>query len=318
MIKKILLLYIFLLGTSAVVAQRVSLDLRNVTMPAALQQLGGMTNRYTINFIYNDLEDFRVTTAIRGETVPEAIRHIIGFYPISMTMVGDSIINVECVQKEALRYKGRVVDEKGEAAVFANVVLLSPADSSIIGSGVSNEDGYFVIPCEARRVIARISYVGYKTIRRAFASPMMGVIRLETDSRMLKGVTVKALRPQYKQVKGGVVVDVEHSLLSKVGTATDVLAQLPRVNVVQDGSVSVFGKGTPEIYINNKLVRDSKELTELKSSDIRSAEVITNPGAQYNAAVKSVIRLNVKKPQGEGWGISASSNLRNNTKWGGY
>ena len=114
MIKKILLLYIFLLGTSAVVAQRVSLDLRNVTMPAALQQLGGMTNRYTINFIYNDLEDFRVTTAIRGETVHEAIRHIIGFYPISMTMVGDSIINVECVQKEALRYKGRVVDDKGE------------------------------------------------------------------------------------------------------------------------------------------------------------------------------------------------------------
>ena len=94
-----LLLYILLLGAVQVCAQRVSRDFRNVTMPTALQQLGGMTHRYTINFIYNDLEDFHVTASIRGETIPEAIRHLIGFYPISMTMVGDSIINVECSQK---------------------------------------------------------------------------------------------------------------------------------------------------------------------------------------------------------------------------
>ena len=53
--KKILfLLYILLLGTTVVRAQRVSRDFRNVTMPTALQQLGGITRRYTINFIYND------------------------------------------------------------------------------------------------------------------------------------------------------------------------------------------------------------------------------------------------------------------------
>lgn len=109
-----LLLYILLLGAVQVHAQRVSRDFRNVTMPTALQQLGGMTRRYTINFIYNDLEDFHVTASIRGETIPEAIRHLIGFYSISMTMVGDSIINVECSQKTVLRYKGRVVDDKGE------------------------------------------------------------------------------------------------------------------------------------------------------------------------------------------------------------
>ena len=74
-----LLLYILLLGAVQVYAQRVSRDFRNVTMPTALQQLGGMTHRYTINFIYNDLEDFRVTASVKGETIPEAIRHLIGF-----------------------------------------------------------------------------------------------------------------------------------------------------------------------------------------------------------------------------------------------
>ena len=145
-----LLLYILLLGAVQVHAQRVSRDFHNVTMPSALQQLGGMTHRYTINFIYNDLEDFHVTASIKGETIPDAIRHLIGFYPISMTMVGDSIINVECSQKTVLRYKGRVVDDKGEPAEYANVVLLSPTDSSFLAGGVSNESGYFVIPCNAQ------------------------------------------------------------------------------------------------------------------------------------------------------------------------
>ena len=128
-----------MLGTAVVHAQRVSRDFRNVTMPTALQQLGGMTHRYTINFIYNDLEDFRVTASVKGASIPEAIRHLIGFYPISMTMVGDSIINVECSQKTALRYKGRVIDEKGEPAEYANVVLLSPPTLRSLPGGVSNE-----------------------------------------------------------------------------------------------------------------------------------------------------------------------------------
>ena len=176
-----LLLYILLLGAVQVHAQRVSRDFHNVTMPTALQQLGSMTHRYTINFIYNDLEDFRVTAAIKGATIPEAIRHLIGFYPISMTMVGDSIINVECSQKTVLRYKGRVIDEKGEPAEYANVVLLSPTDSSFLAGGVSNESGYFVIPCNARRVIAKVTYVGYKSKLWTAASPDLGTIRLQAD-----------------------------------------------------------------------------------------------------------------------------------------
>ena len=185
--KTLLLLYMLLLCTAIGRAQRVSRDFHNVTMPMALQQLGGMTHRYTINFIYNDLEDFRVTADIKGATIPEAIRQLIGFYPISMTMVSDSIINVECSQKTTLRYKGRVIDDKGEPAEYANVVLLSPADSSFLAGGVSNESGYFVIPCNVRRVIAKVTYVGYKTRQWTAASPDLGTIRLQADRFTLHG-----------------------------------------------------------------------------------------------------------------------------------
>lgn len=315
--KTLLLLYIVLPCTIVSPAQRVSRDFRNVTMPAALQQLGGMTHRYTINFIYNDLEDFRVTAAVKGATIPEAIRQLIGFNPITMTMVGDSIINVECSQKTTLRYKGRIVDEKGEAAEYANIVLLSPADSSFIADGVSNESGYFVIPCNARRVIARVSYVGYKTQQWTAVSPDLGTIRLQADRFTLHGVTVKTQRPQYRAAKGGMTIDVEHSVLSKMGTAIDVLGQLPRVTAT-GSDIKVFAKGAPVIYINNKKVTDNRELMELKSEDIKNVDVITAPGSQYDATVESVIRIRTRKPTGEGWSVRNDANIANNTMWSGY
>ena len=300
-----LLLYILLLGAVQVHAQRVSRDFRNVTMPTALQQLGGMTRRYTINFIYNDLEDFRVTAAIKGATIPDAIRHLIGFYPISMTMVGDSIINVECSQKTVLRYKGRVVDDKGEPAEYANVVLLSPTDSSFLAGGVSNESGYFVIPCNARRVIAKVTYVGYKSKLWTAASPDLGTIRLQADRYTLKGVTVQGHKLSYKPSPNGLSVMVKGSQLEQFGSAKEMIKHLPLV--MGDGTVA--GHGTPQIYINNKLVRDASELERLQSAEVLSAEIITRPGAEYASDVTSVIRLKTVRRQGEGWSGSLWGNF---------
>ena len=300
-----LLLYILLLGAVQVHAQRVSRDFHNVTMPKALQQLGGMTHRYTINFIYNDLEDFRVTAAIKGATIPEAIRHLIGFYPISMTMVGDSIINVECSQKTVLRYKGRVVDDKGEPAEYANVVLLSPADSSFLAGGVSNESGYFVIPCNARRVIAKVTYVGYKSKLWTAASPDLGTIRLQADRYTLKGVTVQGHKLSYKPSPNGLSVMVKGSQLEQFGSAKEMIKHLPLV--MGDGTVA--GHGTPQIYINNKLVRDASELERLQTAEVLSAEIITRPGAEYASDVTSVIRLKTVRRQGEGWSGSLWGNF---------
>ena len=122
-------------------------------------------HKYTINFVYDELEDFKVTKSIRNSNVPNAIMQLIGFYPIRMTQVENNIM-VECTQKSTFRYKGRIVDERGNAAEYATIALLSPIDSTIVGHGVSNENGSFVIPCNSRKVLARITYIGYKTVSR--------------------------------------------------------------------------------------------------------------------------------------------------------
>ena len=300
-------------------AQRISRTYNDVSLSDALLQLQQEQAAYTINFLYNELEDFRVTTTISRRTVPEAIQQLIGFYPIIMTVnTDDHEIYVECTHKTDRHLTGCVVDELGQPIAYANVVLLNPADSTVLSGGVSNEGGVFVVPYEQPQVLARVSYVGYKTVYRLFSSEQADTIRMEPDSYTITGVVVKGERPQYRMTIGGMTVDVQNSLLSDVGTADDVLSMLPRVQG-SDGAFTVFAKGTPEIYINNKKVQNARrELKQLKSSDIKSVDIITSPGAKYNAEVNAVIRIKTVRPQGEGVSVETYSQVKYNEKWTTY
>lgn len=293
-------------------AQRITRQYNNVSFSAALKDLNARQHKYTINFVYDELEDFKVTKSIRNQNVPNAIMRLIGFYPIRMTQVENNIM-VECTQKSTFRYKGRIVDERGNAAEYATIALLSPIDSTIVGHGVSNENGSFVIPCNSRKVLARITYIGYKTVNRIYNNTEMGIIKLQPKTMIVKGVVVKGDRPQYKMLSGGMEVAVEHTLLSKMANTFEVLSLLPRVSV--DGQkISVFGKGTPIVYINNKRVNDNNEIVNITPDNIKSISVITSPGSEYDAEVESVIRIRTKERRANGFSLRADAFGKYN-KW---
>ena len=293
-------------------AQRITRQYNNVSFSAALKDLNAHQHKYTINFVYDELEDFKVTKSIRNMRVPDAITQLIGFYPIRMTQMENNIM-VECTQKSTFRYKGRIVDERGNAAEYATIALLSPIDSTIVGHGVSNENGSFVIPCNSRKVLARITYIGYKTVNRIYNNTDMGIVKLQPKTIIVKGVVVKGDRPQYKMLSGGMEVAVEHTLLSKMANTFDVLSLLPRVSV--DGQkISVFGKGTPIVYINNKRVNDNNEIVNITPDNIKSISVITSPGAEYDAEVESVIRIRTKERRANGFSLRADAFGKYN-KW---
>lgn len=113
-------------------------------------------------------------------------------------------------------------------------------------------------------------------------------------------VTVKA-NPRVTTLKGGAMsTRVSGTPLEHAGTANDVLTQVPMV-LGADGNFEVFGKGTPAIYVNGRLVQDVSELAQISSSNIKNVEVVTNPGAKYSASVKAVINISLKAPQGDGF-----------------
>ena len=304
------------LSLQTIYAQRITRSFRNTSMSEALTILAKSTKDYRINFMYDELEDFTVTTSIVKRTAPDAIRQIMGFYPMKMTIDGENIF-VECTQKTPTKMIGRIIDNKKRPVDFANVALLNVRDSSLINGGVTNENGQFVIPCGARKAIVRVSCVGYITASNTYNTGKIGTIVLHENTINLKGVKVKAIRQNIKLGKEGMLVDIEHSELNKIGTATDVLREMPRVDVSSDGTVNVFAKGSPIIYINNRQVNDLKELHQLKSDNIKNVEIVTAPGAKYNAEIKSVIRIRTIRRQGEGWSGENYTTTKFNKWWGG-
>ena len=295
-------------------AQRVTRNYRDVSIADALRQLAEESRDYTIYFLYNELEDFTITTAVKNKSVPEAIRQIIGFYPISMTQGEKGEIYVECIHKTEHHLKGMVVDENNLPLPYANVTLLNPADSTMVGGGVTNESGRFVIPYDHGKVIARITYVGYKTEHRLCARDNIGTIKMQPDNFTLNGVTVKGSKRLTCPTDRGLLANVQGTVLEQFGSVTEMLTHLPLM--MADGTIA--GHGTPEIYINNKKVRDASELDRYRADEILSAEIITNPGPEYGQDVKSVIRLKTVKKQGEGLSGNVALTYRKANKSSGW
>ncbi|MBR2083382.1 MAG: TonB-dependent receptor, partial [Muribaculaceae bacterium] len=203
-------------------------------------------------------------------------------------------------------FTGCVVDETQAPAPFANVVLLSANDSAFVAGTTTGADGRFILTGHAARPIIKITYLGYKTQVLEAAGCDLGTIALEPDATMLGEVVVKGQRPAFKLTTEGLKTEVENTLLSKVGPAKAVLENLPGVQRKKDG-IEVFGKGTPLIYINGRKLQNQTELDQISSEDIQSVELITNPGAKYDATVGSVILIKTKRPQGEGFSFNTQA-----------
>ena len=201
---------------------------------------------------------------------------------------------------------GKLVDENSHPLPYANVVLLSLPDSTFVSGTVSGEDGTFTLEATSENRIVKISSIGYRTVFKPISPANIGVVRLVSDAQMLGEVVVKGNLPVTRMKGDAMVTSVENSVLSKVGSANDVLTKIPGITKKQD-AFEVFGKGTPLIYINGRKLHDLSELEQLNSDDIKSVEVIRNPGSRYDATVKAVVRIQTVKRQGDGFGFNLRS-----------
>ncbi len=201
---------------------------------------------------------------------------------------------------------GKVLDEKQNPIPYANVVILSAKDSAFIAGTTTLEDGRFSINNVASGNILKASFIGYEPYFKTLSGQETLTIVLKEDAKMMKEIVVKGNAPLHKMTTEGIQTNIENTILSKLGTCEDVLAHIPGLTKKKDG-YEVFGRGTPIIYINGRQMRDATELERLKSSDIKSVEVISNPGSRYNAAVRAVVKIRTKKAVGDGFGFDVRS-----------
>ena len=310
--RKLYILLLLCAVVSMAQAQKITRNYKNQSLSRVLEDLNAATNRHEISFVYNDLENFTVTCKLEHLNLGDALIKVVGFYPVHIVRDGEKYF-VECTHKTERHLKGRMIDEQQQPLAYANISLLNPADSSLIGGGVSNEAGDFVIPTDAYRVIVKCSFIGYETIWHTCEVGDIGNIQMKSDSYTLKGVTVKGSKRLVSSTDKGLVVNVQGTVLEQFGSVNEMLTHLPLM--MSNGEIA--GHGKPEIYINNKKVRNIQELDRLRADEILSAEIITNPGAEYGADITSVIRLKTVRKAGEGWSGNFSTSYRQGKEYYG-
>ena len=195
--------------------------------------------------------------------------------------------------------KGVICDDNQNPVEFANVILMG-ADSVYIAGTITDVSGKFNFQSDYPKAkLMQITSFGYKTLIKTLDEKNdMGKLMLVSDNILLDEVTITAQRPSQHLTKGGIITTVNGSVLSLLGNAMDVIGQLPGV-MREDDKFTVFGKGTPTIYVNGRKLMDNSELYRMSSKDIASVEVISNPGAKYGAEVRSVLLVRTIKKQGD-------------------
>lgn len=288
---------IFLLCTFALAmsAQHIQRNYHDRSMSDVLIDLDKASKRYKISFIYNELEDFTVTQNVKTANIPDAIRKVIGFYPMQMT-VGDSLITVECIRKSERKLIGRLIDNHNLPVEFANIQLLNPKDSSFLCGGVSNANGDFVIPCQQKQVLMKVSFVGYKTICKLVPIARIGNVRMQANSYLLKGVTVEAARvvekvdrqiifPTKEQVK---TASNGYDLLDNMSLPTII------VNRAERKVLSLKG-GDVQIRIND-VKASMQDVLALQPDEVTKVEFINVPGLKYgDSNLDAVINYQVRR-----------------------
>ena len=262
----------------------------NVSLSDALHQLAEQQTDYAIMFLYNELEDFRITTTVNRKTLPDAIQQMIGFYPIRMIVdtsnPKEKKIFVESIHKTDRHLTGTIVDEQGQPVVYANVAILNPADSTLLGGGVSNESGYFAIPYEQPIVLARISYVGYKTIYRMCNHSEMGTIRLQPETYKINGVEIKGNRTIVKTENGHLTYNMPQLLeILPADDAYEALTRIPGI-IDNDGNLSFAGHSVTLIINGKPTTLSAEQVTErlkqMPAAMLSKAEVMPSAPAKYH------------------------------------
>ncbi|MBQ6074496.1 MAG: TonB-dependent receptor [Bacteroidales bacterium] len=213
--------------------------------------------------------------------------------------------------------RGQVQDPSGAPLEFATAYLTG-TDGTIVTGSSTDAAGMFSLKAAPGDYVLKVSLIGYKEagcpVHLAAQGLDLPAIRLEEDAQLLEGAVVQAVMPKTKLTGEGLQTNVHGSVLEHVGSANDVLAKTPGLIKGQNG-IEVIGKGSPLIYINGRKVTDASELERLQSNEIQSVEVITNPGAQYDATVMSVVRIKTVRRQGDGFGFNLNASDSQSLRW---
>lgn len=296
-------------------ARKYSYTFSNTPVSEALVRIGKDHSDLNLAFIYKELDHYKTSGRICTDDDYEVLRQIIGLNPVSV-IKKDGIFYIEALQHGKFCYTGQAIGTDCVPVVAATVMLLSPKDSTVLTYGVTDDTGYFSIPCDRQGVIAKLTCLGYKpTFKRCDDFSLGRVIMAELPVR-LKNVNVEAevatlysdksiYRPTQRQKNAS-------------QTATDLLSRMaiPQLNVrIGSSEVSTAGGQPVAMYIDY-VPATADELRMMKMSDVRSVEYLEYPSDPRFQGHKYVINFRMVRYEYGGYVKAlAAENFIANSGW---
>lgn len=221
------------------------------------------------------------------------------------------IISIQAADNAIDKVYGRVLENSTDNPIpYANIMIYKSATDKFVTGAVTDEDGVFSFKSlQSGDYYFMYSYIGYE---KAQSSPFkvknekttvnLGDFYLTSSAQVLNDVTVKGRKSTYVQNIDKRVFNVGQDLMSASGSASDLMQNIPSIQVDVEGNVSLRGNENVEILINGKpsTMMNARTradiLQQLPANDIERVEVITNPSAQYKPdGVSGIINIVLKK-----------------------
>ena len=213
---------------------------------------------------------------------------------------------------------GTLKDENSKEAIGYATISIKDGDQIITGE-LSDEKGTFTIkniPLKTTEVI--VEYIGFQTYSTTINLSEenkkfdLGTIFLKPDAELLDAIEITAERSVTEQLVDRKVIHVGKDLSTAGATASEIMNNIPSLNVDQDGNLSMRGNENVRVLIDGKLTQmDPKTLLkQIPSNSIEKIELITNPSAKYNPeGMSGMINIVLKKNMQDGFNGSYTGNV---------
>ena len=238
-----------------------------------------------------------------------------------MLLIGITFaFNTFAKDKNATAISGSVKDEKGKAIIAATVTLHKLSDSALVKTEITNATGLFEFQTiQGGDYFIRVSAIGNAPYQSAPLKVNAGQpfqlpeVSLQSSTKELSGVVVKAKKPMIEVHADKTVFNVEQSINATGSNALELLQKSPGVQVDNNENISMKGKTGVKIYVDGKMMQlETKDLADylksINSNDIEAIEMISNPSAKYDASGNAGI-VNIRLKKNKKYGTNGSVNL---------
>lgn len=296
-------------------AQSVSLKLKDEPLPTAFKKLEQATG-YKILFTYDDVQPYKVTTSIHEATVPQSIQALINGTPLTYILKENRYIIITLLSDKAVfSLKGTVQDSIGHPLEGATLILRQ--EGKVKNGAISDKEGnYTVLNLHPGEYSFSASFLGYETVTQTLTistNTYLPSIVLKDGSIKINEVTIKATSSPFKMKNGNVIAHIAQSALNKETDIIEMLRKLPGMTL-NYGKLVTFTGSTPQIYINGKRAPGIDGVKQLEIKNIKTVELITHPGAEYDSTVDAVLLITTfDRP--EGWAVQLDGNWQINHRF---